>query len=761
MNRVDTADRGKLNITRTYLIIMSLFMALLLAAAGSLGAISPPEIYYQGEEVTGELDPVTDNGHSLVSARELAEIMGAELEWEPSLEMIDLERGDKSVRLMMGSPYLQSESTTTKTPAPPRLVDETGYVPLGEVVSSFGYLIERQVASAQEESLYIYQPEARLHEIYWTANERRMVFDLDEITPYRVSETDNGEMLIEIDKASLSDNFIDNASNRNFNIRVRESPQESRLQVLISGPEDLPYQRDGGISEQAGNLVLEFLPRLVDISWTEDYELNIEANDELPEPEISLFENPRRLVVDIPEIMKSDIDVDLDDNPYVEDVRLSQFEYDPAVLRVVMDLKDDAFLSRKNVEEEERLVFHPTERTRVSELEYDENMLSFVTNNEISPEIFTLPEPARLVVNMLHTERAEDIPEELDVDGEMISTIRSSKFDSDTTRLVAELEEDSGYSWDMQPVEDGKFLHEITFANELRSLELSEQPGSYGFDIGLSGHVDYEVKHFKNPDRLAVDIRNLDRGEDEVELPEKPGFIEDIRMGRYGREEDDVLRIVLELSEFYGYQVHSSERTDRISLAVERDVPDREEGLIVIDPGHGGFDSGAVAASGLEEKKVALVISEYMSEMLQESGYDVVMTRRGDQFVSLSDRVEIANNTNASLFVSVHSNAAHRNSVGGMETYIAPGREGDSYQLARELQDIMVAELPLSDRGVKSDNFTVIRDTEMPSALLEIGFLSNPEEAELLAQDEFRREAAEAAVEGIKSYLNSNQEGVE
>jgi len=756
MNRADTGNRGKLNIYCTYLAIISLFTALLLAASGSLEAISPPEIYYQGEEVTGELDPVTDNGHSLVAARELAEIIGAELEWESSLEMIDLERGDQSVRLMMGSPYLQSESTTTETPAPPRLVDETGYVPLGEVVSSFGYLIERQVASAEEEALYIYQPEARLHEIYWSANERRMVFDMDEITPYRVSETDDGEMLIEIDKASLSEDFMDNASNQNFNIRVRESPQESRLEILVSGPDDMPYQRDGGLDEEAGNLVMEFLPRLVDISWTGDDKLEIEANDELPEPEVSLLENPRRLVVDIPEIMKSEIDLDLDENPYVEDVRLSQYEYDPAVLRVVMDLKDDAFLSRKNVDEEERLVFHPTEHTRVNELEYDENMLSFVTSNEISPEIFTLTDPARLVVNMLHTEKDEDIPEELEVDGEMISTIRSSKFDADTTRLVAELEDDSGYDWDMQQIEDNRYLHEITFANELESLELSEQPGSFGFDIELSGHVDYEVQRFQNPDRLAIDIHNLDRGEEEIELPEKTGFIEDIRMGRYGREEDDVLRIVLELSEFHGYQVHSSERTDRISLALERDVPDREEGLIVIDPGHGGYDAGAVADSGLEEKEVALAISEYMSEMLQEAGYDVVMTRRGDQFVSLSDRVEIANNTNARLFVSVHSNAAHRNSVGGMETYIAPGREGDSYQLASELQDEMVAELPLKDRGVKSDNFTVIRDTEMPSALLEIGFLSKPEEAELLEQDEFRREAAEAAVDGIESYLNSN-----
>ncbi len=725
-------------------------------------AASPPEIYYQGDEVTEELAPVMENGYSLVRARSLAELINAELEWEPSLETIDLERQDSLVRMMIGSPYIQADRSTRETPAPPQLIEETGYIPLAEVVSSFGYLLERQVSAPGEESLYIYKPESELHEIYWSANERRLVFDMDEITPYRVKESEEpGELKIEIDKVSLADNFIDNASNRNFNVRVNENPEKSRLQVSISGPEELPYRRDGGVREEGENLVMDFLPQLVDISWDEQ-QLEIQANDVIDDPEVTMLEDPRRLVVDIPGLMLSDVDMELPENQYIEDVRISQFESDPAVLRVVMDLKNEAYLGRSETERDDRLVFQPTERATVKELAYEEGGISFVTSSDIRPEIFTLTDPARLVVNLLHTQAADDIPEEEEIDNELMTRLRSSQFDENIWRLVADLTAVTGYNWDSQPLGDGDYLHEIDFANDLREIELVEQPGSYNVEIDLSGEVDYEVTKFSNPARLAVDIYNLDDGEDEVELPVLKGFVEDIRMGRFGQEgEEDVLRIVLEFSEFHGYQVHSSDRTERITLAVDRDIEDRQDNLIVIDPGHGGFDPGAVADRGLTEKEVALDISKVMSEQLQEKGYDVILTRRGDQFVSLRDRVEIANNTNASLFVSVHSNAAHRNSVRGLETYHAPGRAGDSYELASQLQKTMAAELPLVDRGVKVDNFTVIRDTEMPSALLEIGFLSNPEDARLLADSEFRREAAQAAVEGIDNYFNSAREGVE
>ncbi|WP_159429888.1 N-acetylmuramoyl-L-alanine amidase family protein [Halarsenatibacter silvermanii] len=724
-----------------------------------------PEIYYQDDNVTAELEPVMEESSPLVAARQLADIIGAELTWEESLEIVDLERDDFLVRLMMGSGYIQANDSTRLSPLEPKILDGTGYVPLMEVMSSFGYQISREIAGDEIESFQIYRPETELEEIFWAADGRQLVFDMDEITPYRVIETEEeGNITIEIDSAALAPDYVDNASDRNFNIRAREDEEENRVRVTISGPEELPYRRDGGVDELAGNLVVDFLPRLTDISWDEEEGISIKSNDHLPEPELQMLENPRRFVVDIPDMMNSSIDLEIEDNPYIENVRKSQFKNDPPTVRVVFDLKDEAHLSHERVEDEQKFVFQPVSRVesgRVHDLEILEDGFSFITDEDIEPEIFATGNPTRLVVSMFNTDPGENFPEEHYPEGEMISEIHTTIHESNTTRLVAEFEEKVGYNWSSEEIEEGGYLHRIEFADVLEKLDLSEQPGSFGFDIELSSEMSYEVKEYENPRRLAVDIPGLSEGEEEIELPEPKGFVEDIRMGRYDGEEGDTLRIVLELNEFYGYQVMSPEETDRISLALNRDVEDRQENLVVIDPGHGGFDPGAVASSGLEEKEVALAISKYMNELLQEEGYDVIMTRRGDQFLGLYERVEMANNSNASLFVSVHSNAAPRSAVSGLETYYAPGRKADSYDLARQLQSTMAAELPLTDRGVKEDNFTVIRDTEMPSVLLEIGFLSNPDDAELLEQDDFREKAAESAVTGIINYLEGSRNGVE
>ncbi len=719
-----------------------------------------PDIYYQDEKVTEELAPVMEKSSAMVAARPLAEIIGAELNWEESLEIIELEREGFLVRLMMGSGYVQANDTTRSSPLEPRILEGTGYVPLMEVMSSFGYQISRDISGDEVEALRVYRPETEMEEIYWAADGRRLVFDMDEITPYRVDREDDGTITIEIENAALAPDFVDNASNRSFNVRARER-EGYKLEITISGPEDLPYRRDGGIDEQHGNLVMDFLPRLTDISWSDGEGLSIKSNDQLREPEFQKLEDPNRFVVDIPDMMNSAIDLEIEENPYIEKVRKSQFKNDPPTVRVVFDLKDEVHLSPQKAEGRQEIVFQPVSSGRVHNLETAENELSFVTDENIEPEMFSTGDPMRVVVSMLNTDPGENFPESLDPEEELFSEIRTGSYDSNTTRLVAELDRNMGYSWSSEKKESEKFQHRIEFGNLLENIELSERPGSYGLEIELSNQMSYEVKEYENPRRLAVDIPGLAEREDEIELPEPKGFVEDIRMGRYDGEEGDTLRIVLELSEFYGYQVASSDKDDRISLAINRDVEDREENLIVIDPGHGGSDPGAVASSGLQEKEVALAISKYMDEFLQEKGYDVIMTRRGDQFVALSERVRMANDSNASLFVSVHSNAAPRSAVSGLETYHAPGRRADSYQLARHLQNAMAAELPLTDRGVKVDNFAVIRDTEMPSALLEIGFLSNPEEARLLEQEDFRREAAESAVNGIVNYIEGSRNGVE
>ncbi|MBS4021872.1 MAG: N-acetylmuramoyl-L-alanine amidase [Dethiobacter sp.] len=176
---------------------------------------------------------------------------------------------------------------------------------------------------------------------------------------------------------------------------------------------------------------------------------------------------------------------------------------------------------------------------------------------------------------------------------------------------------------------------------------------------------------------------------------------------------------------------------------------------IVIDAGHGGSDPGAVGRNlRLAEKFVNLDTALRVAQMLENAGAKVILTRNTDDFITLSQRVNIAHANNADIFVSIHANAHTDRSIGGTETYYNTSfRSQDSFRLANVLQQELVRELKLRDIGVKTAGFHVIQSTRIPSALVELAFLSNPKEEELLNQASFRQRAADAVYRGIVRYF--------
>jgi N-acetylmuramoyl-L-alanine amidase len=177
---------------------------------------------------------------------------------------------------------------------------------------------------------------------------------------------------------------------------------------------------------------------------------------------------------------------------------------------------------------------------------------------------------------------------------------------------------------------------------------------------------------------------------------------------------------------------------------------------VVIDPGHGGPDPGAVGIGGLRETDVVLDVSLQMARLLQARGVDVVLTRTTEVDVDLPPRVSLANSSNADAFVSVHANALSmaRPDVNGIETFYFQGGISRSRSLAAALQAQMLAISPGSpDRGVRTGRFFVIRRTTMPSALVEMGFVTGSLDSQRLANPAFRRRMAIALAAGILTYL--------
>ncbi len=173
--------------------------------------------------------------------------------------------------------------------------------------------------------------------------------------------------------------------------------------------------------------------------------------------------------------------------------------------------------------------------------------------------------------------------------------------------------------------------------------------------------------------------------------------------------------------------------------------------LVVLDPGHGGDDPGAVGPDGLTEKSVNLDVAAAAAAGLDGKAR-VLLTRTGDDAVSLRARTDLANANRATVFVSVHANGSVDPKAAGTETYSYPGSTLGALA-ASALQKQCVAALRRPDRGVKTANFFVLRETECPAALVETLFVTNPKEAALLADPAVRRKAGEAVAAGILDYL--------
>lgn len=173
---------------------------------------------------------------------------------------------------------------------------------------------------------------------------------------------------------------------------------------------------------------------------------------------------------------------------------------------------------------------------------------------------------------------------------------------------------------------------------------------------------------------------------------------------------------------------------------------------IYIDPGHGGNDSGAIGPTGLEEKGVNLKIAVNVRQILQGYGIDAILTRQNDSRVELADRVKIANDNKGDYFVSIHINSASSPTATGTETFAFPNSDLGT-KLANAIQGALVNEINLANRGVKYRDFFVLKNTKMPAVLVEIAFINNPREEELLKDQNFLYKAAAGISKGILTFL--------
>ncbi|WP_342528468.1 N-acetylmuramoyl-L-alanine amidase [Chryseomicrobium sp. FSL W7-1435] len=177
--------------------------------------------------------------------------------------------------------------------------------------------------------------------------------------------------------------------------------------------------------------------------------------------------------------------------------------------------------------------------------------------------------------------------------------------------------------------------------------------------------------------------------------------------------------------------------------------------LILLDPGHGPFTAGKRSPDGrLREYHVNAAIAKFVKEALCGVA-DCQLTTTGEKDVPLWERSQLANHLKADLFVSIHANAygSNWNAVSGIETYVAPRASKQSHIVAKAVQAQLVKSTGRLDRGVKTGNFHVLTRTKMPAILVEVGFMTNRVECDLLLSEEYQRKCAMAIVAAICATL--------
>jgi len=351
--------------------------------------------------------------------------------------------------------------------------------------------------------------------------------------------------------------------------------------------------------------------------------------------------------------------------------------------------------------------------------------------------------------------------------------------------------------------------------------------------LELSQEAKYEIGRVKEdaakglPPRVYVDISNARLALASKEpMPVDDDLLRQVRLGQYGA---DVVRVVLDLqgpssqkvfllTEPYRLVIElSGQKTQERATAGENGQPTEAvarkpasakkpaaptsavSGLrkIVLDPGHGGKDPGAIGAGGLAEKDVVLSIAKKLALKLKnEMGIEVVLTRKDDRFVALEDRTALANAEDADLFLSLHMNASPNGEAKGIETYYldntsdeaairlaarenATARKNisdlqfilsdmtqsmkleDSITLAHRVQGAVVSGMgrmmnDVRDLGVKKALFYVLVGARMPSVLVEMFFITNRVEGKALSLESYQDAMVEALFEGIQKYSQSN-----
>lgn len=375
-------------------------------------------------------------------------------------------------------------------------------------------------------------------------------------------------------------------------------------------------------------------------------------------------------------------------------------------------------------------------------------------NKEVDYSVMVLTNPSRVVVDLHGAWLSPNVARETAIESRFASKVRVAQFNENTVRVVVETEMGKG-QYDVFSIEGGAIPYRVVmdFGKVGRAKDDSHGGSITDDRVGTEG-ASTEVKPAEEKDGTETGVGKTEPGKDET-IAEGTEKAKERPKPTDGKDSDK--------------KTDEEKKTDEDVENLSEEIvfsPGIKGKTIVIDPGHGGEDSGAIGPSGVTEKSITLQIAKEVEKMLKDAGAKVVMTRTTDTEVSpkhrqatdvdeLQARCDVANKAKADIFISIHMDSFTSREASGTTGYYYIKGSAASKKLAAAIQSNLVGQLKTTSRGVRTCKFYVVRHTKMPATLIEVAFVSNPKEEKLLTSKKGVQKAAIGIVNGISEFFGA------
>ncbi len=759
-----------------------------------------------------DTNPTILNGYTFVPARGVFEILGAVVDWDQKTHEVFIAYKDSIIELEINKKTAHIDNETVSMDVPAKIINNRTMIPVRFIAESFGFKVnwdektrtvyilsdtedntDTNINNKDENNSKNTDDNKNIKNDNENTNNQNINDDQNNKDNNVQSTNDNQNNKDSINqnvknnqnnKDSSNQNVNDNQNNKdstnqsaNDNQNNKDSTNQSAndqnnkdsINQSVNGNKNI---NDQNLKDNNGNSSNKKIMNISNNTNTisvqdlilpqenEPQIFKVKTSGEISKIESFTLDN-NRLVIDIynAQLDALNKEINLLDNNLVSSIKLGQNQVNPQkVTRVVFNLKDMISYDIQFEEEDNMLevIFNKNNILDINISKDSESDYIRITGDvapylkySIDDDILTI-----LVKNI----NIDNMPPQTNFTGNFMKDTQIIKEGNSTLKVIANLKKEA----DVSLIQEGNTatvkVHDVTYKNikfnsQTNMLTLVKNK-SKKIDINKIVHKD-DYTNNKYILTLPNDYSDIyGYGIYSVNNSDYLSYIDIETLG-------ENTNITLNSKRIIAINITEDNNNIYIKLVLPKEKYSK---ILVLDPGHGGKDPGNIGINGLREKDVTLDISNRVIDLLKQDDIYVYATRQIDSYPTLDDRVNIANDV-ADLFVSIHLNSADqvgkKNPIpNGTEVYYYVNDSDSKFNIPRKqvaniFKNNIINSLGTVDRGVKTAGFVVIKKTNIPSVLLELGFLSNSQEADKFKQEDFKNKAANAIYESIKEVFKN------